>query len=110
MNSLKVRVAAPAAALLAAMLIAAPAQAASIPKGAYACSNSNGFALGVVHIKSKNRYDVNGGKKYPYKYSRGTRIVTFRKGDYKSFFGAYSKKTIDIYETKSGDYLWSCYR
>lgn len=95
----------------ATLLLAAPASAASLPKGSYACSNSSGFALGVVHIKKKNEYNINGGKNYAYRYSKGTKIVTFVKGDYKSFFGAFTPKgkVIDIYDKRSGDYLWSCY-
>ena len=89
----------------------APAAAATIPKGDYVCSGSVGYA-GTVNIKADNKYSVNDGKKGKYAYSRKKKIINFKTGDYKGFFGDYSKrsKAFDVYWTKNGDYLWSCYR
>ena len=92
-------------------LFALPASAAQIPRGDYVCSTSFGYG-GTVNIKRDNKYSVNDGKKGKYSYSRKRKILNFKTGDYKTFFGKYSKdsKGFDVYETKSGDHLWACYR
>lgn len=99
--------------LVLALLIVAPsgAQAAGIPRGDYVCSSSFGYA-GTLNIKSDSKYSVNDGKKGKYAFSRKHKTIAFKTGDYRSFFGGYIKKSkaVDVYEKKSGDYLWSCYR
>jgi hypothetical protein len=87
------------------------AGAAEIPKGDYVCSNTFGYA-GTVNIKRDNKYSVNDGKKAKYSYSRKRKILNFKSGDYKGFFGKYVKKSkgFDVYDNKSGDHLWACYR
>jgi hypothetical protein len=97
--------------VLALLLAPAPASAAEIPRGDYTCSNSFGYA-GTVNIKANNRYSVNSGKKHPYSYGRKRKILNFKKGPYRSFFGKYRKrdKAFDVYDNRSGDYLWACYR
>jgi hypothetical protein len=103
-----------AAATAVAMLAigTASAQAAELPRGDYACFLSGGGAGGSVQIKRDNKYTINGGKKGKYTYSKKRKIVDFKTGDYKPFFGKYVKrgKTIEIYDEKSGDYLWYCAR
>jgi hypothetical protein len=92
-------------------IAAAPAAAASIPKGDYVCSTGSGYA-GTVNIKRDNKYSVNDGKKGKYSYSRKRKIINFKTGDYKGFFGKYLKQSdgFEVYWNKNGDYLWSCYR
>ena len=100
-----------AAAALLMVLPVSSAAAATIPKGDYVCSYSAGYA-GTVNIKGNNKYSVNDGKKGKYSFSRKTKILTFKSGDYKSFFGKYSKKSqgFDVFSKKSGNYGWTCYR
>jgi hypothetical protein len=103
-------------ALVATVAIAAvvvpAAEAAEIPKGDYVCFLSGGGAGGSIQIKRDNKYTINKGKKGKYTFSRKHKVVNFKSGDYKGFFGEYVKADagIDIYDMKSGDYLWSCYR
>jgi hypothetical protein len=100
-----------ALAVLTAIALPALAGAAEIPKGDYTCSSSFGYA-GTLNIKGNNKYSINDGKKGKYTFSKKHKTVQFKTGDYKTFFGGYIKKSkaVDIYETKSGDFLWSCYR
>ena len=95
----------------ALMLFTASAGAAQIPKGDYVCSSSYGYA-GTVNIKNDNKYSVNDGKLGRYTFSRKHKTLNFKTGDYKSFFGSYVKdaKGFDVYDLKSGDHLWACYR
>lgn len=48
--------------LLAALLAAAPAQAASPQKGSYECWFTNGFFAADLHITSKSKYRVDDDK------------------------------------------------
>jgi hypothetical protein len=96
----------------AALTLSAPAAgAAEIPRGDYVCSTTSGYA-GTVNIKKKNKYSINDGKKGKYSYSKKHKTLNFKTGDYKGFFGSFIKpdKTIEIFDSKSGDYLWSCNR
>ena len=98
-------------AVTALTLFASSAGAAEIPRGDYVCSTSYGYA-GTVNILRDNKYSVNDGRKGKYTFSRAHKTLNFKTGDYKSFFGSYIKadKGIDILDSKTGDYLWSCYR
>ena len=95
----------------ALMLLAPSATAAEVPKGDYVCSSSYGYA-GTINIKADNKYSINDGKKGKYTFSRKHKTLNFKSGDYKGFFGSYVKKAkgIDIFDMKTGDFLWSCYR
>jgi hypothetical protein len=103
-------------ALVATVAIAAvvvpAAEAAEIPKGDYVCFLSGGGAGGSIQIKRDNKYTINNGKKGKYTYSKKRKIVDFKTGDYRPFFGKYVKrgKSIEIYDEKTGDYLWYCAR
>lgn len=94
------------------MALAGPAVAAQIPKGDYVCSSSRLGYAGAVHIKKQNKYTLNEGRKGKYSFSRKHKILTFKTGDYKSFFGRYSKesKGSDVFDKKVGYYGWTCYR
>lgn len=100
-----------ALAVLIAVALPGLAGAAEIPKGDYVCSTSFGYA-GTLNIQAKSKYSVNDGKKAKYSFSRKHKTVQFKRGAYEGFFGVFFKsdKTVEIYEMKSGDYLWSCYR
>ena len=92
-------------------LFASSAGAAGIPSGDYVCSSSYGYA-GTVNIKRDNKYSINDGKTGKYSFSRKHKTLNFKTGDYKGFFGSFIKadKTIEVFDSKSGDYLWACYR
>jgi hypothetical protein len=92
--------------------LAAPVGAAELPRGDYACFLTGGGAGGSIQIKGGNKYTINHGKKGKYTYAKKSKIVNFKTGDYKGFFGKYVKKSkgIDIFDSKHGDYLWTCNR
>lgn len=101
-----------AAAVSSLTIGVAAAGAAELPRGDYACFLSGGGAGGSVQIKRDNKYTINDGKKGKYTYSKKRKIVDFKTGDYRRFFGRYDKrgKSIEIYDERSGDYLWYCAR
>jgi hypothetical protein len=102
-----------AGAFVATLAIGAgTAGAAQLPRGDYACFLTGGGAGGSVQIKRDNKYTINNGKKGKYTYSKKRKIVDFKTGDYRPFFGKYVKrgKSIEIYDEKTGDYLWYCAR
>lgn len=98
--------------LVAALAVPGVARGATIPTGDYVCSYSGNYA-GTVNITKDGNYTVNDGKKKGrYALSRKTKIITFKTGVYKSFFGSYSKKDegFDVLDKREGYYAWSCYR
>ena len=86
------RAALAALASLVLLVSAAPALAASPPKGDYGCiyvTLSGTFYAGTLNIVGKRAYRVNDKKKGKYR-AKGKRL-TFQTGDYKTlYFGKWS--------------------
>src|SRR5690349_12859811 len=98
-------------AVLACLLLPSAASAGPV-KGDYTCTYWTGYGYGyggTLRIVNATTYRINKGKRSTYSYGRAKRILNFKNGPYRTFFAKYfpTKKQIEVYDRKTGDYLWS---